>query len=736
MGIDVLAPPTKTPTPTNTPTATPTNTPTPTSANTPTPTPTLAPLNSTVIDYTYDPLYRLTQAQYSTYGGPLSPLKSLIGAATATPTRTSTAAPSITAAKAARTPTRTVTPGSAATAAAKPTHTPQPTHTPKRTDTATPTQAVNTPTKTATPTRTPTRTPPGRRGDANPLLPFYWLSLSTTDGESSSVPQAAPAAQATATPTPALSVARTITYTYDAVGNRLTQNDNGALTNYTYDNANRLTNVNAQVYTWDNNGNLLNDGASAYTYDQANRIKTLTQGTNNYAFAYNGVSDRISQTVNSVVTRYALDPAAGLTQVLADGTSTYLYGIGRIAQQQTNMQYFGADGLSSVRQMYNSSGQIVANHRYDPFGNTISQSGVGTSNYGFTGEWTDATGLEYLRARYYAPGMGRFVTRDTFAGNAQIPLSLNRYNYVLDNPVKSTDPTGFDPLGPMYFTMCFDLHSLSQGIWPGMSGGVNVVTAQQAVNICRAAYSKENWNKDIYGFELGPNLPTSAHELFGWYVYNYRGTNTDWLDFDGAQPLTKELAKSILIADVRTQYYNGGDIEVPTLRKFNHGEFLASLMNDTRNLSKPSVPISFFLGSFYYQARTVESGSRVGFRIDNDTTLASGSHFVGRFEPEYSGSVEDKIIEDPSLANKPIYEVIRGSRVISILRSRTKEKTPAGGGSLYQTFTWTERRDECWLKWSPEQQINSLPFITTLLDMQVWNGYQNMTTDPPGFPPR
>ncbi len=196
------------------------------------------------------------------------------------------------------------------------------------------------------------------------------------------------------------------------------------------------------MYTWDNNGNLLNDGTSAYTYDQANRIKTLTQGTNNYAFAYNGLSDRISQTVNSVVTRYALDPAAGLTQVLSDGTATYLYGLGRVAQQQTNMQYFGADGLGSARQLYNASGQIIANRRYDPFGNTISQSGVGASNYGFTGEWTDATGLEYLRARYYAPGVGRFVTRDAWPGDYQRPLSLNGWNYVNANPVNVVDPSG------------------------------------------------------------------------------------------------------------------------------------------------------------------------------------------------------------------------------------------------------------------------------------------------------
>ncbi len=183
----------------------------------------------------------------------------------------------------------------------------------------------------------------------------------------------------------------TISYTLDAVGNRTVQTQtitSTVMTNYGYDIANRLTSVNGQTYTWDNNGNLLSDGTSAYTYDQANRLRTLTQGTDSYAFAYNGLGDRLRQTVGVTSTIYALDPAAGLTQVLADGSTTYLYGAGRIAQQQTTKQYFGADALGSVRQIYNSSGQVIANKRYDPFGNVLAQNGVGTSNYGFTGEWS------------------------------------------------------------------------------------------------------------------------------------------------------------------------------------------------------------------------------------------------------------------------------------------------------------------------------------------------------------
>lgn len=110
----------------------------------------------------------------------------------------------------------------------------------------------------------------------------------------------------------------TFAYSYDAVGNRLTQNANGVVTNYGYDTANRLTSVNGQAYTWDANGNLLSDGLLTYAYDQANRLKTVTQGANTYTFAYNGLGDRLSQTVGVTQTRYALDLSAGLTQVLSE----------------------------------------------------------------------------------------------------------------------------------------------------------------------------------------------------------------------------------------------------------------------------------------------------------------------------------------------------------------------------------------------------------------------------------
>ena len=211
---------------------------------------------------------------------------------------------------------------------------------------------------------------------------------------------------------------------------------------YQYDNANRIATANRVTYIYDANGNLLNDGVNAYVYDSANRLKTLSNQSSVSSYQYTGLGDRISQTMNGQPTNYTLDLNAGLTQVLADGTNSYLYGNGRISQTNTVTEYFLSDALGSVRQLTNASGAITYAKGYDPYGVVTSTSGASQSAYGYTGEQQDASGLTYLRSRYYASGKGRFLTRDTWAGNANMPMSFNRWNYVDGNPINRIDPTG------------------------------------------------------------------------------------------------------------------------------------------------------------------------------------------------------------------------------------------------------------------------------------------------------
>lgn len=128
--------------------------------------------------------------------------------------------------------------------------------------------------------------------------------------------------------------------------------------------------------------------------------------------------------------------------MLSDGTNTYIYGNGRIAQTNSGTEYFLGDALGSVRQLTNDSGAVTYASAYDPYGVTAQTYGASQTAYGYTGEYT-SNELVYLRARHYAPGMGRFLTRDTWGGDASSPMSFNKWNYVEGNPINFTDPTGF-----------------------------------------------------------------------------------------------------------------------------------------------------------------------------------------------------------------------------------------------------------------------------------------------------
>ena len=192
------------------------------------------------------------------------------------------------------------------------------------------------------------------------------------------------------------------------------------------------------TYVYDNNGNLLNDGTNTYSYDSANRLKTFN-GTSSYS--YNGLGDRIRQTVNGQTTNYTLDLNAGLTQVLNDGTNAYVYGLGRIAQVNTTTEYFMGDALGSVRQLTNPSGSITYAKAYDPYGVVTAAAGTSQSAYGYTSEYT-SQGLVYLRSRYYDPYAGRFISKDTWEGDINNPITFNRWQYANANPIMYTDPSG------------------------------------------------------------------------------------------------------------------------------------------------------------------------------------------------------------------------------------------------------------------------------------------------------
>jgi RHS repeat-associated protein/uncharacterized repeat protein (TIGR01451 family) len=242
-------------------------------------------------------------------------------------------------------------------------------------------------------------------------------------------------------------------YTYDAVGNRQALTETLGVTptvhSYQYDDANRLVNVDGQAYTWDDDGNLLNDGVRSFAYDAANRLTSVTSGTLTTTYQYDGLGNRVAQTVDGVETSYVLDVAGGLPEVIVattDGASTYYVQVGGqiLAQEEAGAwAYVLPDHLGSVRQLADADGQVTLAQSFDPFGVLLEANGSGASEFGYTGEWWGSyMELLFLRARHYDPASGRFISKDVFPGHPDSPQSLNGWSYVGNNPLKYTDPSG------------------------------------------------------------------------------------------------------------------------------------------------------------------------------------------------------------------------------------------------------------------------------------------------------
>jgi RHS repeat-associated protein len=237
---------------------------------------------------------------------------------------------------------------------------------------------------------------------------------------------------------------RQYAYDYDPAGNRtqqvVTVSGSPTTTNYTYNAANQLTGDGALTYSYDANGNLTSDGTNTRTWDRANRL--LSFGGSSYA--YNGLGQRVSQEVSSVVTEYLLDMQPGLWKVVAadDGTDVNRYihdpVTDRILQHKDptgGWNWPALDGLGTVRGVYDDTlAEVYAVDR-DPYGDLIASTGNNPTPFEYTGEPEDQNGLLHLRARYYDPSLAAFNSLD--------PLETpNRYAYVGGNPANAADPTG------------------------------------------------------------------------------------------------------------------------------------------------------------------------------------------------------------------------------------------------------------------------------------------------------
>lgn len=182
-------------------------------------------------------------------------------------------------------------------------------------------------------------------------------------------------------------------------------------------------------------------GTRSLRYDQANRLIGVGSGI---SYAYNGDGLRTSKTVNGVTAAEVWNQAGALPEPLQVGATSYVYGSsGRPIEQITGgaATFLQSDQQGSIRLLTDAGGTVVGRYDYNPWGNVTKHTGGAASDLQFDGQLTDGeTGYQYLRARYYDPGTGQFLSQDpAFA------LTRSRYAFTGNRPTDYADPSGLGP---------------------------------------------------------------------------------------------------------------------------------------------------------------------------------------------------------------------------------------------------------------------------------------------------
>lgn len=123
-------------------------------------------------------------------------------------------------------------------------------------------------------------------------------------------------------------------------------------------------------------------------------------------------------------------------------------------------QYYIKNPHGDVVQLTDESGKIIKTYEYDSFGNEVNPNTKDENPFRYCGEYFDKeTDSIYLRARYYQAYLGRFLTRDTYTGEADDPLSLHLYTYCGNDGVNRIDPSG------NVFETILDIASIGHSIY-------------------------------------------------------------------------------------------------------------------------------------------------------------------------------------------------------------------------------------------------------------------------------
>ncbi|HET7864584.1 MAG TPA: RHS repeat-associated core domain-containing protein [Burkholderiaceae bacterium] len=281
------------------------------------------------------------------------------------------------------------------------------------------------------------------------------------------------------------SAMRTVTTEYNAVGSILSKSDVGG---YAYNASgtpqpHAVRSAGGVNYEYDANGSLISTtGAQTRvnTWTAFNQPERMKYADRTVGFLYDHDYKRVQETLTyrdsnvAVRTTYMIHPdnAGGLGyereisngkdesrhyisvggSVIAVVKTLNISGMlnGAVSSDPAMTNYWHKDSLGSVVAVSNAQGAVLERMAFDAWGRRIKPSGGNDANLdpahgdrGFTGhEHLDELALVHMNGRIYDPLIGRFLSGDPVIQSPEDLQNYNRYTYVLNNPLRYTDPSG------------------------------------------------------------------------------------------------------------------------------------------------------------------------------------------------------------------------------------------------------------------------------------------------------
>ena len=167
-----------------------------------------------------------------------------------------------------------------------------------------------------------------------------------------------------------------------------------------------------------------------------------------YTYDHEGI--RTSKTVNGTTHNYVYASGKLLRETYGENVLDFFYDAnGRPFALKYNgtVYYYILNVQGDVLRMVDADGTVVANYRYDPYGNILAATGdlAEINPLRYRGYYYDSeTGFYYVSSRYYDPEIGRFINADDidYLGADGSPLSYNLFAYCMNNPVNRFDVNG------------------------------------------------------------------------------------------------------------------------------------------------------------------------------------------------------------------------------------------------------------------------------------------------------